>query len=87
MGFEHPDLQFENNTPFGIMIWTAYTETSLTITLWSTQFSYGEQTGQTESHSGNCTRVTTQRTIHGPNNTTATDEVHASYRDPGALRC
>ena len=23
MGYEHPDLQFENNTPYGILIWTS----------------------------------------------------------------
>ena len=36
MGFPAPDLRFTNDTPYGIMIWTSYTDSSLTITLYST---------------------------------------------------
>ena len=38
MGFPSPDLAFTNNTPYGIMIWTSYTDTSLTVTLYSTPY-------------------------------------------------
>ena len=27
MGYPNPDLEFTNNTPYGIMIWTSYTDT------------------------------------------------------------
>jgi vancomycin resistance protein YoaR len=87
MGFPHPDLKWKNDTPYGILIWTSYTDTSLTITLYSTQYAYGEQTGQTESHSGNCTHVTTTRTIHYLDGHTTTDTVGARYRDAGATHC
>ena len=53
MGFPAPDLAFTNNTPYGIMIWTSYTDTSLTITLYSTPHARGEQTpecGAPEGH-------------------------------------
>ena len=46
------------------MIWTSYTDTSVTVTLYSTQYAYGQQTGQTTGRSGNCTRVTTTRTTY-----------------------
>ncbi len=87
MGYEHPDLQFVNDTPYGIMIWTSYTDTSVTVTLYSTQYAYGEQTGQTESRAGRCTNVTTQRTITYADGRTAQDTVRASYRDSGATSC
>ena len=38
MGYPAPDLAFTNNTPYGIMIWTSYTDTSLTVTLYSTPY-------------------------------------------------
>jgi vancomycin resistance protein YoaR len=87
MGFEHPDLQWVNNTPYGIMVWTSYTDTSITVTLYSTQYAYGEQTGQTTGRSGNCTTVTTQRTIHYVDGHTTTDTVGARYRDTGVTSC
>jgi vancomycin resistance protein YoaR len=87
MGFEHPDLQWVNNTPYGIMVWTSYTDTSITITLYSTQFAYGEQTGQTTGRSGKCTTVSTQRTIRYVDGRIGTDTVGARYRDPGATSC
>ncbi|MBX3285780.1 MAG: VanW family protein [Actinobacteria bacterium] len=87
MGYEHPDLQWKNNTPYGILIDTSYTATSVTVTLWSTQYAYGEQTGQSTGRSGSCTTVSTQRTIHYVDGRTDTDTVRARYRDPGVTRC
>ena len=62
MGFPDPDLVIENNTPYGVMIWTSYTASSLTVTMYSTPFASGEQTGIDEGTSGNCRVVTTTRT-------------------------
>jgi vancomycin resistance protein YoaR len=87
MGYEHPDLQIENNTPYGVMIWTSYTETSLTVTMYSTQWVYGQQTGQTESPQGNCTRVTTTRTRTYNDGHTDQDEVYAVYRPDYGINC
>jgi vancomycin resistance protein YoaR len=87
MGYEHPDLQIENNTDYGVMIWTSYTGTSLTVTLYSTQNVYGQQTGQTDSKQGNCTRVTTTRTRTYNDGHTDTDEVHAVYRPDYGINC
>jgi vancomycin resistance protein YoaR len=87
MGYPNPDLAWTNDTPYGILIWTSYTDTSVTVTLYSTQYAYGEQTGQSTGRSGSCTTVTTQRTIHYQDGRTATDEFHARYRDPGKTSC
>ena len=47
LGWENPDQKCKNNTPYGVMIWTSYTDTCVTVTLYSTQNVYGQQTGQT----------------------------------------
>ncbi|MEO6988777.1 MAG: VanW family protein [Aquihabitans sp.] len=87
MGWPAPDLVWTNDTPYGILVWTSYTDTSLTITLWSTQHATAEQTGSSESRSGRCTVVTTERTITYPDGNTAVDNFTARYRDQGATSC
>ncbi len=87
MGYPHPDLEIENTTPYGLLIWTSYTDTSLTVAFYSTQWVYGEQTGQSESKAGNCTRVATQRTRHYTDGRTATDQVYATYRPAEGVDC
>ncbi len=73
MGFPAPDLAFTNNTPYGILIWTSYTDTSLTVTLYSTPHARAEQTGSAERRSGRCQVVTTTRTVTFPDGRTEAD--------------
>jgi vancomycin resistance protein YoaR len=83
MGFPNPDLVIQNNTPYGVLIWTSYTGSSLTVTMYSTPFATGEQTGISEGSSGNCRVVTTTRTrtfVDGRE--PVTDQFRATYR-PG----
>ena len=87
MGFPSPDLAFTNNTPYGIMIWTSYTDTSLTVTLYSTPHARGEQTAIVEGRSGNCDIVTTTRTITYPDGKTESDKFRATYRPGEGQRC
>ncbi|MCU1496217.1 MAG: hypothetical protein JWM47_170 [Acidimicrobiales bacterium] len=87
MGYPNPDMAWKNDTPHGILVWTSWTASSVTVTLYSTQHAYGEQTGSSESRSGNCTTVTTERTIHYPAGKTAVDTFRARYRDPGHATC
>ena len=88
MGYPHPDLQIENNTPYGVMIWTSYTETSLTITLYSTQWVYGQQTGQTDSAAGQLHEGHDHPHPHlQPTGQPTTDEVHAVYRPDYGINC
>lgn len=78
LSFPAPDLKVRNNTPYGVLVWPTYTETSITVTLYSTKhFSRSEQTGQTRverdarppadappdvANPGPCVTVTTERT-------------------------
>jgi len=82
MGYPSPDLKFTNNTPYGILIWTSYTDTSLTVTLYSTPYATAEQTGISEGTSGRCRTVTTTRTRTFPDGHTEDDTFRARYR-PG----
>ncbi|MGE3620555.1 MAG: VanW family protein [Acidimicrobiia bacterium] len=82
MGYPAPDLRIRNNTPYGVMIWTSYTNTSLTVTMYSTPYATAEQTGKSESMNGNCRVVTTTRTRTFPDGRQENDTFRATYR-PG----
>jgi vancomycin resistance protein YoaR len=82
MGYPAPDLSFVNDTPYGILIDTSYTDTSVTVTMWSSPYARGEQVGISESSSGACDVVTTTRRITYPDQPPATDTFTATYR-PG----
>ncbi|QXC61505.1 VanW family protein [Aquihabitans sp. G128] len=87
MGFPNPDMAWKNDTPYGILIESTWGNGTVTVRLWSTQYAYGEQTGSSDSRSGNCTVVTTTRTIHKGDGSTATDQFRARYRDEGKTTC
>jgi vancomycin resistance protein YoaR len=83
MGFPHPDLVIHNNTPYGVMIWTSYTDTSLTVTMYSTHYATAEQTASNESMSGQCRVVVTTRTRSYPDRASETDQFRSTYRPSG----
>jgi vancomycin resistance protein YoaR len=87
LSFPKPDLVIENSTPYGVLIWPTSTESSITVTLYSTPYATGEQTGQTKSQAGNCTRVTTQRTRTYVDGRTDVDTVFATYRPGEGVDC
>jgi len=87
MGYPQPDLVFRNDTPYGILIWTSYTDTSLTVTLYSTPYATAEQTGISESQSGRCRVVTTTRTRTFPDGRTDQDTFRATYRPGDGISC
>jgi vancomycin resistance protein YoaR len=85
LSYPSPDLKIVNSTPYGILVATNATDTSITVQLWSTKFAHGEQTAQSERQVGkSCTRVTTERTrtyVDGRPN--KVDTVTAVYRPEG----
>jgi vancomycin resistance protein YoaR len=87
MGYPSPDLKFVNDTPYGILVWTSYTDTSLTVTLYSTPYGAAEQTNKAESMNGQCKVVTTTRTITFPDGHTANDQFKATYRPGAGIGC
>jgi hypothetical protein len=87
MGYPNPDLVIENNTPYGVLIWTSYTDTSLTVTMYSTPYAGAEQTAIGESRSGQCTNVETTRTRTYPDGRRETDTFRATYRPGAGIDC
>ena len=60
------DLKISNPSPYGVMIWPTYTDTSITVSLYSTKWANADQTAQTGEKEGEgglrCGNITTQRT-------------------------
>lgn len=82
------DLKITNNTPYGIMIWTESTPESITVTLYSTPWVVGDQTGQTTDEVGACTKVTTERTRTWlSDNRTETDVFIGRYQPKEGVLC
>jgi len=81
------DLKVRNSTPHGVLIWTSYTDTSITVSLYSTRTVSGEQTGQTTSPRGECTSVTTERTRTYTDGRTAVDRFSALYAPREGVKC
>jgi len=82
-----PDLEISNPTPYGVMIWTSYTDTSITVTLYSTKYVEVRETGQSTWFQDQCRRVSTERTrwyLHGE---IAVDHVGALYRPKEGFNC
>ena len=88
LSYPAPDLEIENNSPYGVLVWPTYTDTSITVTLYSTEFAEVRQTGQTESARGACKRVTTERTrTFLADGRTEVDKVFATYRPAEGVNC
>lgn len=87
LNFPHPDLIVVNNTPYGVLVWPTYTNTSLTVTLYSTKYAPGVQTNQTSKPVGTCTQVITERTRTYPDGTKKVDRTRATYRKQEGLNC
>ena len=87
LSFPRPDLKIRNPTPHGVLIWATYTETSITVTLWSTKYFESAQTGQTKAPRGACTVVRTERTRTAPDGTKKVDRVNAVYRPGEGVQC
>jgi vancomycin resistance protein YoaR len=79
VSYPQPDFIIRNQSPYGVMIWPTYTDTSVTVHLYSTPWASGEQTGQTTSNRGSCTDVTTTRTITYVDGRPPTQDTFSGY--------
>lgn len=87
ISFPKPDFIVRNTTPYGILVWPTWNDTSITVTLYSTEFVDVEDIGRSESAQGACTRVTTTRQLTYQDGTVETDTVFAVYRPGEGLDC
>ena len=87
MAFPRPDLVVSHPTPYPVLMWTAYTGSSITVQMWSTKYFETEQTGQARFGIGACTGVETFRSRVAPDGTVIEDSVLATYRPGEGLDC
>lgn len=87
ISFPKPDFIVRNTTPYGILVWPTWNDTSITVTLYSTEFVDVEDIGRSETSQGACTRVTTTRQLTYQDGTVETDTVFAVYRPGEGLDC
>ncbi len=87
LNYPDVDLAFTNNTPYAILLWPEYTDTSITVQMYSTKYWDVEQTGQESYRAGACTQVETFRSRTDPAGETVEDSVTARYRPGEGLDC
>jgi vancomycin resistance protein YoaR len=87
VSWDKPDLKIKNQTPYGVLIWTSYTDTSLTVTLYSTPWVRGDQTNQTKTPKGQCTAVSTERTRTYVDGHADKDTFHGAYQSADGVKC
>lgn len=87
ISFPSPDVRIRNNTPYGVLIWPTYTDTSITVTMYSTKYVSGEQTGQTTEMKGVCTAVTTERTRTYVDGHKTVDKFSGLYSPQEGVEC
>jgi vancomycin resistance protein YoaR len=82
-----PDLKVTNDTDYGVLIWPEYTDTSLTVHLYSTRHQRVRVGEPTPEPAGPCTRWTTPRVRRHSDGTRVRDEVSALYRPREGVNC
>ncbi|MEA2001524.1 MAG: VanW family protein [Actinomycetota bacterium] len=87
LNYPDVDLAVVNNTPYAVLIWTEYTDTSITVQMYSTKYWAVEQSGQSSWRSGACTSVETFRSRTDPDGVVFEDSVQARYRPGEGLDC
>lgn len=84
LGYPYPDLKFTNDTPGPLVIWTSYTDTSVTVSMWGTPD--GRVVTESEpkmGHRGSCTTVDIVRTITWPDGRQKEEHVDTEYQHGG----
>ena len=87
ISYPQPDLAFTNPTPYGVLVWPTYTDTSITVELYSTrnvEVTIGESV---ETMPDFCRRVKTQRTRVFSDGSKAIDTFNARYRPEQGRNC
>ncbi len=82
-----PDLVLENNTDYAVLVWPTYTDTSITVTMYSTKNVEVTDKGRSEGSRGFCTVVTTFRERVFSDGTVDNDSVFGVYRPAAGRDC
>ncbi len=87
ISWPRPDLKIRNSTDYGVLIWTEYTDTSVTVSMYSTKHIEVDALPVVRRSQDQCRRVTTPRERIYPSGKVVVDEVFAVYRPKQGLNC
>lgn len=87
ISWPYVDLVVDNVSPYPILVWTSYTDESITVTMYSTKWVEVEQSDQIEVEEGACTRVYAERTRTFQDESQTIDRVTALYRPDEGIEC
>ena len=88
LSYPSPDLKLRNNSGKGILVWTSYSATSVTVTLYGTRFTEVSMSNQTKSERGPCTVVVTERTRRFlSDGHTSVDRFRGQYAPKEGVEC
>ena len=82
-----PDLVMTNTTDYPILIWTSYTDESITVSMYSTKHIAISELDQRTSRRGACTHVETDRQRTYADGRVAVDTFLADYRPAEGIDC
>ncbi len=87
LSYPKPDLVVRNTTEYPVLVWTSYTDSSITVSLYSRRHLDVVETGQVRRPARRCTQVETFRERTYPDGSTIDDSVIALYRPAEGLDC
>ncbi|MGY9073114.1 MAG: VanW family protein [Acidimicrobiales bacterium] len=87
ISFPVPDLKIHNSTKYGVLVWPVYTDTGITVEMYSTKHIDVISSEAVVTFSDQCRRATTTRTRTYGDGTELTDSVFAVYRPSEGKNC
>lgn len=87
ISWPEPDVRVTNQTPYPVLIWPTWTDTSLTVSLYSTEYVETDVSNQDIYFSGQCQVIETTRVRTYPDGTEETDEFLARYQPSDGIGC
>ena len=87
ISYPRPDLVITNPTPFGVLIWSSWTDESVTVDMYSTSNVDVKLEEPTEQLVDLCTRVKTERIRTWQDQNIESDYFFATYRPEEGLNC
>lgn len=87
ISYPAPDLVLQNSTDHPVLIWTSYTDTSITVSMYSTEHVEVEEIDQRSAKWNQCTHVETDRQRTFPDGRVVVDTFEALYRPADGIDC
>jgi vancomycin resistance protein YoaR len=87
LSYPKPDLRIRNSTPYGVLIWPTYTDTSITIDLYSTKNVDSIELDQNVTLRGECKVAITRRQRTFSDGQVKVDQFRAEYLPKEGVNC